>query len=61
MIISFIAVASLVAATGVWIAGLIQLDMYSESYFGSHNIWAEVGLFFAFLCFFTSGNPRLFP
>ena len=60
VIVSFIAVALLVAATGVWIVGLIQLDMYRESYFRSNNIWAKVGLFFTFFCFFTSGNHGRF-
>ena len=61
MIVSFIAVALLVAATSVWIAGLIQFDMDSELYFRSseYYIWAEVGLFFAFFCFFTSGCTSL--
>ena len=53
MIISFLAIAPLVAATGVWIAGLI------EPYFLSDNIWVELGLFFEFFCFATSGNPGL--
>ena len=50
VIISFIVIIPLVAATGVWIAGLI------EPYFLSDSIWVELGLFFAFFCFFTSGN-----
>ena len=34
--------------------------MNSESYFHLNFIWPELGYFFAFLCFFTSGNHRLF-
>ena len=53
-IISFMIVALLIAAIGVWIAGLVQLRSKPNSS-NPGEIWGMLGLFFAMVFLFIAG------